>query len=228
MYIYDGSSIMMKILSVNVGLPRDVLFRGEVVSTGIFKEPVQGRVRLLKLNLDGDKQADLTVHGGPDKAIYAYPSEHYEYWRHQFPSTTLPYGMFGENLTTQGLMEDAVNIGDQFQIGSSGSAKVIATQPRMPCYKLGVKFGRMDVIRRFLASGRPGIYFKVLREGEIEATDEIQLVKRDKNNVTVNDIVRLYVDDKEDVETMWRAIRIKALPEGWRDHFRQHIAHLGK
>lgn len=221
MYIYDGSSIMMKILSVNVGLPRDVLFRGEVVSTGIFKEPVQGRVRLLKLNLDGDKQADLTVHGGPDKAIYAYPSEHYEYWRHQFPSTTLPYGMFGENLTTEGLTEDVVNIGDQFQIGNT--AKVIATQPRMPCYKLGVKFGRMDIIKRFLASGRPGIYFKVLREGEIGAADEIQLISKEKNNVTVKDIVRLYVDDRKDIGTMQRAVRIKALPEGWRDHFRRQI-----
>ena len=182
-------SIIMKILSVNIGLPLEVLFRDEVVTTGIFKEPVEGRVRLRKLNLDDDKQADLTVHGGQDKAIYAYPLEHYECWRHELPSaTTLPYGMFGENLTTQGLMEDAVNIGDQFQIGSSGSAKVIATQPRMPCYKLGVKFGRMDIISRFLASGRPGIYFKVLREGEIGATDEIQLVKRDKNNVTVKDM----------------------------------------
>lgn len=219
---------MMKILSVNVGLPRDVLFRGEVITTGIFKEPVQGRVRLLKLNLDGDKQADLTVHGGPDKAIYAYPSEHYEYWRHQFPSTTLSYGMFGENLTTEGLMEDMVNIGDQFQIGNS--AKVIATQPRMPCYKLGVKFGRMDIIKRFLASGRPGIYFKVLREGEIGAADEIQLISKEKNNVTVKDIVRLYVDDKEDIVTIQHATGVKALAKGWRDHFRQRIEHqqLGK
>jgi MOSC domain-containing protein YiiM len=219
--VYDGSSIMMKILSVNVGLPRDVLFRGEVITTGIFKEPVQGRVRLLKLNLDGDKQADLTVHGGPDKAIYAYPSEHYEYWRHQFPSTTLSYGMFGENLTTEGLMEDMVNIGDQFQIGNS--AKVIATQPRMPCYKLGVKFGRMDIIKRFLASGRPGIYFKVSQEGEIGAADEIQLISKEKNNVTVKDIVRLYVDDRKDIGTMQRAVRIEALPEGWKDHFRRQI-----
>ena len=217
----------MKILSVNVGLPREVLFRGEVVTTGIFKESVEGPVMLRKLNLDGDKQADLTVHGGPDKAIYAYPSEHYEYWRHELPNTTmLPFGMFGENLTTQGLMEDAVNIGDQFQIGTN-SVTVIATQPRMPCYKLGVKFGRMDIMKRFLASGRPGIYFKVLQEGEIEPTDEIQLIKRDKNDVTVKDIVRLYVDDREAIETMQRAIRIKVLSEGWRGHFRQLIAQLG-
>jgi MOSC domain-containing protein YiiM len=212
---------MMKILSVNVGLPREVLFRGEVVTTGIFKEPVQGRVRLLKLNLDGDKQADLTVHGGPDKAIYAYPSENYQYWRPQFPGTTLSYGTFGENLTTEGLMEDMVNIGDKFQIGNS--VKIIATQPRMPCFKLGVKFGRMDIIKRFLASGRPGIYFKVLQEGEIGAEDEIQLISREKNKVTVKDIVRLYVDDEKDIETMQRAVRIKALPEGWRDHFRRQI-----
>jgi MOSC domain-containing protein YiiM len=212
----------MKILSVNVGLPREVLFNGEIVTTGIFKEPVEGQVKLRKLNLDGDKQADLTVHGGPDKAIYTYPSEHYEYWQHELPSTRLSYGMFGENLTTEGLMEDVVNIGDQFQIGSS-SAKVIATQPRMPCYKLGVKFGRMDIIRRFLSSGRPGIYFKVLQEGEIGPKDEIQLIKRDENNVTVKDIVRLYVDNRKDIEAMKRAIRIKDLPQGWRDHFRELI-----
>jgi MOSC domain-containing protein YiiM len=129
--------------------------------------------------------------------------------------------MFGENLTTEGLTEDVVNIGDQFQIGNS--AKVIATQPRMPCYKLGVKFGRMDIIKRFLASGRPGIYFKVSQEGEIGAADEIQLISKEKNNVTVKDIVRLYVDDRKDIETMQRAVRIKALPEGWRDHFRRQI-----
>ena len=140
----------MKILSVNVGLPREVFFRDEVVITGIFKEPVEGQVRLRKLNLDGDKQADLTVHGGPDKAIYAYPSEHYDYWLRELPGTaTLPYGMFGENLTTQGLMEDAVNIGDQFQIGSSGSAKVIATQPRMPCYNLELNLDEWTLLGGF-------------------------------------------------------------------------------
>jgi MOSC domain-containing protein YiiM len=215
----------MKILSVNVGLPRDVVFRGEVVTTGIFKEPIEGRVRLRTLNLDGDKQADLTVHGGVDKAVYAYAVEHYGYWQHELPRTPLPWGMFGENFTTEGLMEDAVNIGDQFQVGSS---KLIATQPRMPCYKLGVKFERMDMIRRFLTSGRPGIYFKVLREGEVGAGDEIKLISKDKNNVTIKDIVRLYVDDKEDIETMQRAIGVKALPLGWRYHFRQQIEQIRK
>jgi MOSC domain-containing protein YiiM len=128
--------------------------------------------------------------------------------------------MFGENFTTEGLMEDAVNIGDQFQIGS---AKLIATQPRMPCYKLGVRFGRMDVIRRFMASGRPGIYFKVLKEGEVEASDKIKIIRKDENNVTVKDIVRLYVRDDEDIETMRRATKIESLPEGWRYEFEQKI-----
>jgi MOSC domain-containing protein YiiM len=136
----------------------------QVVTTSIFKDPVKGPIMLRKLNLDGDRQADLTVHGGVDKAVYSYPAEHYDYWRNQFPNMDLIWGMFGENFTTEGLMKDAVNIGDQFQIGS---AKLVATQPRMPCYKLGVRFGRMDVIRRFMASGRPGIYFKVLQEGII-------------------------------------------------------------
>src|SRR6266496_4017200 len=182
----------MKIVSVNVSLPREVLFNGQIVTTGIFKEPVRGRINLHKLNLDGDKQADLTVHGGIDKAVYSYPAEHYEYWRQLLINTRMAWGMFGENFTTEGLMEDAVNIGDRFQIGS---AKLVATQPRMPCYKLGVKFGRMDIIKHFLASGRPGIYFRVLREGEIGPADEIQLIRKEKNNVTVKDRVRLYGDD---------------------------------
>ena len=215
----------MKILSVNIGLPRKVLFSGQIVTTGIFKEPVKGRIALRRLNLDGDRQADLTVHGGLDKAVYSYASEHYEYWQHELHGTRLPYGMFGENFTTEGLIEEDINIGDQFKVGS---ARIVTTQPRMPCYKLGVKFGQMDIIRRFLASGRPGVYFRVLQEGEVEAGDAMELISRDKNNVTVKDIVRLYVQDNEDIETMQRAIRVKALPEGWRDHFLQQIEKLRK
>ena len=213
----------MKILSVNVGLPREVSFRGEIVTTGIFKEPVEGPIKLRKINLDGDKQADLTVHGGKDKAVYAYPMEHYDYWQRELPYTVLPWGMFGENFTTQGLVEDSVNIGDRFQIGS---AEVVATQPRMPCYKLGVRFGSMDIVRRFLESNRPGIYFKVLQEGEVEAGNTIELIGKDENNITVKDIVRLYVKDNKDIESMQRALRVKALPIGWRHHFRQQIEEL--
>jgi len=215
----------MKILSVNVGLPREVLSGKDIVTTGIFKEPVEGPVKLRKLNLDGDKQADLTVHGGEDKAIYAYPVEHYDYWQLELPNTALPWGMFGENLTTEGLNEDAINIGDSFRMGS---AEVVATQPRLPCYKLGIKFGRMDIVRRFLTSGRPGIYFKVLLEGEVEAGDSIDLISKDENNITIKDIVRLYVKDNKDIESMQRAIRVKDLPIGWRNHFREQIKQLTK
>jgi MOSC domain-containing protein YiiM len=180
---------------------------------------------LRKLNLDGDRQADLTVHGGIDKAVYSYPVEHYDYWRKQFPDTDLKWGMFGENFTTEGLLEEAVNVGDQFQIGS---AKLVATQPRMPCYKLGVRFGRMDVIRRFMTSGRPGIYFKILKEGEVKTGDKIKNIKRDKNNVTVKDIVSLYISKNhiDIIEMMRRAIKIRDLPEGWRYEFEQKIEQL--
>jgi len=215
----------MKLISLNVGLSRQVNFRGEVVNTGIFKEPIQGRVKLRKLNLDGDKQADLTVHGGIDKAVYSYAKEHYEFWRKDLQDMSLPWGMFGENFTTEGLFEESVNIGDKFQIGT---ARVIATQPRMPCYKLGVKFGRMDIIKRFLASGLTGIYFKVLQEGEVAAGDEIKLINRDQNNVTVRDIVRLYTVDSEDVQTMERAIKVKDLPNGWRFHFIEQLGQFKK
>jgi MOSC domain-containing protein YiiM len=215
----------MKILSVNVGFPRKVLFNGQIITTAIFKDPVKGPIMLRKLNLDGDKQADLTVHGGLDKAVYSYPAEHYAYWRKQFPNTDLVWGIFGENFTTEGLLEDAVNVGDQFQIGS---AKLVATQPRMPCYKLGVRFGQMDVIRRFMASGRPGIYFKVLTEGEVQTGDKIKIIRRDINNVTVKDIVSLYIarNDIDNIETMKRATKIRDLPEGWRYEFQQKIEQL--
>src|SRR5713226_4461265 len=166
----------MRVVSVNVGLPREVMWKGKRVTTGIFKEPVEGRVMMRTLNLDGDLQADLTVHGGPNKAAYVYPSEHYDYWRGELDDKTLPWGMFGENLTTEGLLEDAVNIGDRFRIGS---AEVMVTEPRMPCYKLGVKFGRDDIIKRFSRSACTGFYFAVLREGEVGAGDAIELMSRD-------------------------------------------------
>lgn len=214
---------MPKILSVNVSLPKEIDFEGQKVTTGIFKEPVEGRIMLRTLNLDGDKQADLTVHGGVDKAVYAYSIEHYEYWRKVFPNIEMPNGMFGENFTVEGLMESEVSIGDVFQIGSS---KVIATQPRMPCYKLGVKFGRMDVLKKFLASGRSGIYFKVLEEGEVGAGDTIEQITKDPNQVTINDIVRLYAKDREDIKTMQRAAKVGVLPEGWKDYFLEQIKRI--
>jgi MOSC domain-containing protein YiiM len=211
----------MKIISVNVGRPRLVVSNGQAVSTGIYKSPVEGRVKLRTLNLDGDRQADLTVHGGPDKAVYAYPSEHYGYWRDELPDAELPRGVFGENFTTEGLDESSIHVGDRFRLGS---AEVTVTQPRMPCYKLGLRFGRADIIKRFLLSGRSGVYFSVQREGEVAAGDEFELLARDANHVAIADILRLYLRDRDDVEALRRAIAVEALPESWREYFRRHLA----
>ena len=210
----------MKIISLNVSLPRLVEHNGEPVATGIFKEPVTGPVMLRTLNLDGDRQADLSVHGGISKAVYAYPSEHYEFWRKEFPEMNLPYGMFGENFTTEGLFEDKINIGDRFR---AGEAELIVTQPRLPCYKLGIKFGRSDIIRRFLRSRLTGFYFAVLKEGRVEAGDKIELISRDPNDVTIADIVRVYAFEKDDAKTMRRAMEVEALPESWREYFQERI-----
>jgi MOSC domain-containing protein YiiM len=212
-----------KIISVNVGLPRLVIWGGATVSTGIFKKPVAGRVMLRRLNLDGDRQSDLSVHGGPDKAVYAYPSEHYEYWRGELPEMELPWGMFGENLTTEGLSEETVQIGDRFRVGA---AELTVTQPRMPCYKLGIKFQRADILKRFLASGRTGFYFSVQSEGEIGAGDSLELIERSTHDIKVSDITRLYAKDRRDVETMRRAIEVEALPESWREFFLEKMAKL--
>jgi MOSC domain-containing protein YiiM len=210
---------------VNVALPKEIDFEGQRLTTGIFKEPIEGRIRIRTLNLDGDRQADLSVHGGPDKAVYAYPVEHYEYWHSVYPDLALPNGMFGENLTVEGLIESKINVGDVFRMGS---ATVIATQPRMPCYKLGVKFGRMDVIKKFLASGRSGIYFKVSKEGEVEKGDSIDQITKDSNRITISDIVRLYSIEKEDLQTMRRAVKVNALPKGWKRYFLEQIQRLEK
>jgi MOSC domain-containing protein YiiM len=210
----------MKIISVNVGLPREVIWKGRSVTTGIFKEPVEGVIKVRSLNLDGDRQADLTVHGGRDKAVYAYASEHYDYWRKELPEMSLPFGMFGENLTTEGLFEQEVNTGDRLRIGTS---LFEVTQPRMPCYKLALKFGRDDIIKRFLQSERSGIYFAVLEEGEVKAGDAIEFISRDENRVTVTDIARLYSSEKGNPDLLRRAIQVPALPESWRDYFLERL-----
>ena len=210
----------MKIISVNVGLPRLVLRNDEPVSTGIFKEPVAGRVMVRTLNLEGDRQADLSVHGGPEKAVYVYPSEHYEFWKHELPDMDLSWAMFGENLTTAGLLETEINIGDKFRVGT---AELMVTQPRMPCYKLGIRFGRTDIIKRFLASERTGFYFSVLKEGDVGAGDEVELLLKNVSGVRVVDVTRLYSSDKENVDLMRRAIATEALPDNWRNYFLKRI-----
>jgi len=213
----------MKLISVNVGLPKLVLNHGEPVSTGIYKLAVTKRIALRKLNLEGDRQADLSVHGGPDKAVYGYPSEHYEFWKHEFPDMDLPWGMFGENFTTEGMFESELDIGDKFKVGT---ATVMVTQPRMPCYKLGIKFGRTDILRRFLQSGLTGFYFSVVNEGEVEVGDELELLEKNSQSVKLSDITRLYVSAKHDVALLKRAIGVEALPESWRRYFQERLEKL--
>jgi len=210
----------VKILSLNISLPREVIWQGKVVTTGIFKEPVNGPVMLRRLNLDGDGQADLTVHGGASKAVYAYPSEHYAFWRAELPGMDLPWGVFGENFTTEGLLETAVYIGDRFRIGET---EVMVTEPRMPCYKLGIKFGRADIIKRFLASRRTGFYFAVVRDGIVSAGNALKLIGQEQQEISVADITRLYAFEKGDVKSLRRAIEVEALPESWKGYFRHQL-----
>jgi MOSC domain-containing protein YiiM len=214
----------MRLVSLNVGRPRLVEWRGRVVSTGIFKEPVAGRVMLRRLNLDGDRQADLTVHGGRNKAVYVYPSEHYPCWREELSEPELPYASFGENFTTEGLDETAVNIGDEFRIGA---ARVVVTQPRQPCFKLGLRFRRADMVRRFHERRLSGFYLAVLEEGEVGAGDALELVRRDEHNVTVADLYGIFSVDENPPDVLRRALRIEALPEGWRSALRELLEEIG-
>lgn len=210
----------MSVLSVNVGLPREVLWRGKPVTTGIWKEPVAGRVPLRRLNLDGDRQADLRVHGGQDKAVYAYPSEFYELWSRERPELELGPGTFGENLTLEGLLDDDVSVGDRFQIGT---AELVVTQPRLPCFKLGLRMGRDEFVTEFLERGLLGFYLAVAREGEVAAGDAIVELQRDPRRFGVTEVARLYAADRDDVETMRLAADHDALPESWREYFRKRV-----
>lgn len=208
-----------KIISVNVGEPREVLWKGTHVSTSIFKYPVDGTVEVKTLNLRGDRQADLAVHGGRYKAVYGYPSEHYPYWRTQLPQADFPWGAFGENITTEGLFEDKLNIGDRLRVGS---ALLMVTQPRIPCFKLTIRFDRDDMIKRFIESHTSGFYFSVIEEGELAAGASMEIVHRDPAAVSVTDISRLYYNHAHgESELLQRAIHLEALPASWRDYLRQ-------
>jgi MOSC domain-containing protein YiiM len=216
----------MKLVSVNTGLPRDVAWRGGSTTTGIFKEPVEGRVALRKLNLDGDQQADLSVHGGEYKAVYCYPLLHYEYWRKELPGHELPMGVFGENFTTDGLLEDSIHLGDRLSVGS---AEVFVTQPRLPCYKLGIRFQSDDMVKRFFVSRRTGFYVGVIREGEVGEGDEIKVIARDPNGVPVSEITRLYAEKRygdSDVTSVRQALQVAALPESWKEYFRDRLERM--
>ena len=212
----------MKIVSVNVGTPRPVEWRGRRIMSGIFKQPVAGRVALRRLNLAGDRQADLSVHGGANKAVYVYPSEHYPFWRRELELEDLPWGSFGENLTTEGWWEDEVCVGDRFRIGT---AEVVVTQPRLPCFKLAMRFDREDIVGMFLQSGRPGFYLAVLQEGELATGDGMERIHEDENRVSVVDIARLYLEreDINDPDLLWRAANVEALPKSWREQFRKRL-----
>jgi len=208
----------MKIVSVNVGRPREVEWKGTEVSTGIFKSPVAGSVDVKTLNLRGDQQADLTVHGGVYKAVYGYPSEHYPFWRKALPQADLSWGAFGENLTTEGLMEDSLFIGDQLRVGT---ALLVVTQPRVPCYKITIRFDRDDMIKRFIASNTSGFYFAVIEEGAVEVGSPIEIVHRDPARVAVADINHLYYGKTRSAELLNRAVNLEALPASWRDYLRE-------
>jgi MOSC domain-containing protein YiiM len=216
----------MELVSVNTGFPREVMWHGRSVTTAIFKEPAEGRVALRKLNLEGDRQADLSVHGGEHKAVYCCPLAHYDYWKRELPGRDLPMAVFGENFTTDGLLEHSIHLGDQLSVGS---AEVVVTQPRLPCYKLGLRFQSDDMVKRFLTSGRTGFYFAVAREGEVGAGDEIKVIARDPHAVTVSEITRLYIAKRygdDDLTSVRRALRVAALPESWKTYFRGRLQRM--
>jgi MOSC domain-containing protein YiiM len=204
------------LISVQVAVPRMVSKNGEPVRTGIFKTPVHKRIQMRSMNLDGDQQADLVNHGGSDKAVYAYPSEHYAYWTAELAEAELPWGSFGENLTVAGLLEADVCVGDRFQIGT---AEVVITQPRIPCFKLNLKFQRDDMAKRFLASRRTGFYLRVLREGEVGAGDEIVRVHCDEQRVSIADMMKFYLRDPDSEKLRKAALRVESLSAAWRDEF---------
>ena len=221
----------MKLISVNTGLPREVKWHGRMVTTAIFKEPVAGRVALRKLNLDGDRQADLSVHGGECKAVYCYSLAHYDYWKKDLPGRELPMGMFGENFTLgddgDGLKEESIYLGDRFSVGT---AEVVVTQPRLPCYKLGIRFKSDDIVKRFLASGRTGFYLAVVREGDVGAGDEMKVMAQEANAVAVSEITHLYVVKRygeKEIRAVRRALRVEELPESWKEYFRERLRQAG-
>ena len=212
------------LLSVNVSLPKPVEHDGKTVWTGIFKEPVPGRVVLRRLNLDGDRQADLTVHGGVDKAAYAYPVEHYDHWRRALGRELPSFGQFGENFTVSGMPESSTSIGDVYRIGT---AVVQVTQPRTPCFKLGIRMGDRRFLKPFLASGRTGFYLRVLEEGMVGAGDEIELVSADPAGLTVAELLRIAYEDADDLEGARRAANVRALSAGWREWLADRVAKRG-
>lgn len=210
----------MRIVSVNVARPRLIEFRGKTVKTGIFKEPVEGPVMIRTLGLEGDGKADRSVHGGPDKAVYGYPYEYYDFWRREIDRTDLAPGQFGENLTIAGLPDENVHIGDVFR---AGEALLQATQPRLPCLKLGARMDDPQFPKRFMKAGRMGYYFRVLEEGLVQAEDPVELVALDPEGVSISEVTDLWFRDKENQTRIAAALRAEGLPPGWRDGFIERL-----
>lgn len=210
----------MRVLSVNVGMPRQVEVPNGTVLTSIFKAPVEGRRAVRRYNIQGDQQSDLINHGGPNKAIYCYPSEHYPYWRSELPDVELEWARFGENLTTEGLSEEDVCIGDSFRIGTT---VLQVSQPRMPCSKLNIRFDRYDMVKRFWESGRSGIYFSIVEEGDLGAGDSIEKIASGPEAVSVADVVRLYKGEEERDEVFARAMRAP-ISGSWKQDIRERRA----
>ncbi len=215
----------MRVIAVNVGTLRPILWRGKQLKTGIFKHSIGRRVTVRLHGLDGDQQGDLKLHGGIDKAVYVYPKEHYEYWQHKFPNLTFTWGMFGENLTIEGALEDTMYIGSKWRIGSTQFEIV---QPREPCFKLGIKFGNPTVVKQFLSSGRSGWYLKVITEGEIGTGDQIVPISQNAQHVTVTDLNRLLSQTVQDQSILQRAMQIETLPTGWHDLISKYLTKYSK
>jgi MOSC domain-containing protein YiiM len=210
----------MTLISINVGLPREIIHGGRAVTTGIFKLPIAGPVWLGRLNLAGDGQADLRVHGGADKAVYVYPFEHYAFWAGELGRHDFSHGQFGENFTTEELLENEVNIGDVFRIGV---ARVQVTQPRTPCFKLGIRMGDENFPTRFVTANRTGFYLRVLEEGMVTVGDAIERVERAVDSMSVRDVFRLRHVGGTRAEYE-RAARLPGLASSWRAAFEKQLA----
>ena len=207
----------MNLLSVNIAQPRPIVFQGRQVMTAIFKQPIEGRRAVHSLGVEGDAQADLNAHGGKDKAVYGYPQEHYGYWQDQLGAEPFPYGQFGENFTVSGLLEDDLQIGDILEIGST---TLQVSQPRVPCFKLGVRMGDQSFLKTFLHSLRVGFYLRVLSEGHVEAGDPIKHTRSSTPSITVRDLFHLRHLDRSDRQLAQQAAELPALTESWREAFR--------
>lgn len=210
----------MQLLSVNVGRPQTIEWNGRSITTAIFKQPVAGPVTLAGVNLAGDQQADLAVHGGPDKAVYAYDATHYDAWRSLLPDwTDWTPGLFGENLTTQGLLETEVRVGDVFGIGT---ARLRAVQPRQPCYKLNLRFNDGGMAGRFAKLNRPGIYFRVVEPGIIRAGDAVELLEQGPTGLTIQTVSQLLVTREIDATTLAEVWAAPHLPESMKQQLAGH------